>query len=461
MEVRANNSLVTLTNTSGTYSFAFLEPGDWVIAPYATDRVFNPQVFTAQIAANQANTTVTGANFTGTLAQSLVSLETRQSYVGEGQLYEGKQVLGLPSAIVAGFTAEVVSDGSANSVTKPSNWMLMSPGEDGQYATAVDSAAVCSASHTPDGDDENIPLATIAYDNASFAATLKIEAAFAPLAAGPYRLYVCGANLRDLSGLPINMGQNDQLNFSVVAPTPTPTTPPTATATATATATPTGVASATATATSLVKPSKTPTPTRTRKPTITPTPSRTPKPSQTPVPTEAGVVLADKFANGLGNWAQSFTAWKIDSGVLVTKGTFMADGNTLASVAGDWVDVEMTFDAYLGSNSLSSVLFRANGANAYRLVFAPGSTPSVQLYGNDGVLLAGSDGFLPTKSWLAFRVVVVGDVVEVYKGGTLLFAHSAESSVSESGGVGFRPLNQAACGGNLRFDNVRVRLVQP
>ncbi len=122
------------------------------------------------------------------------------------------------STLTVQFSTDVVSDGSATAANNANNYLLLRPGANGTFDTPVTSAAICAAAHTPlGGDDESIPISSISYTAANKTATLTVSPAYAPLALGSYRLYVCGAaSIRDLSGNAINGGANVSISFSVV-----------------------------------------------------------------------------------------------------------------------------------------------------------------------------------------------------------------------------------------------------
>jgi len=132
------------------------------------------------------------------------------------------------STLEVQFNKVVLHDSSAYSATSLANYMLVSAGKDAIFQTLDSSAAICNASHTPAGDDVNISIASIEYDDITDTATLTIAQASLPLPAGSYRLYVCGAaSIRDLSGQPIYGGANFTLSFSAsAAPGPSPTPAP-------------------------------------------------------------------------------------------------------------------------------------------------------------------------------------------------------------------------------------------
>ncbi len=125
------------------------------------------------------------------------------------------------STLTVRFDKAVVSGGTGDAADNTANYLLVRPGVNGTFDTSTSSNnAICLTNpHIPDGDDVNIPITSISYDATSWTATLTIDPAYAPLAIGSYRLFVCGAaSIHELtSGTAINNGNNVAISFSVAA----------------------------------------------------------------------------------------------------------------------------------------------------------------------------------------------------------------------------------------------------
>jgi LPXTG-site transpeptidase (sortase) family protein len=123
-----------------------------------------------------------------------------------------------PSQLVVSFAQNVLADGSQHAANSLQNYMLLRPGGNNTFDTGSTSAAICDAAHTPSVDDVLISLNSISYDNVNHVATLTINPAFAPLAGGSYRLYVCGeSSIWNLRSIPLNSGANTTIGFTVSA----------------------------------------------------------------------------------------------------------------------------------------------------------------------------------------------------------------------------------------------------
>jgi LPXTG-site transpeptidase (sortase) family protein len=126
-----------------------------------------------------------------------------------------------PTQLLVRFSENVRGDGSEYSANSAWNYMLVRPGPNGVFDTLVTSSAICDSDHVQEGDDVRIEIDTITYDPATFTATLTIYSAYAPLATGTYRLYLCGAaSIWDPHGNPLNGGINSAVNFTVGAGAP-------------------------------------------------------------------------------------------------------------------------------------------------------------------------------------------------------------------------------------------------
>ncbi len=129
---------------------------------------------------------------------------------------DGAILNGGPSMLLVQFSENILNDGSEHSVTSVWNYMLVRPGPNGIFDTTVTSFSICDSDHIAEGDDERIEISGITYNPATFTATLTIYSAYAPLANGQYRLYLCGAaSIWDLSSNALNGGTNTAINFTV------------------------------------------------------------------------------------------------------------------------------------------------------------------------------------------------------------------------------------------------------
>lgn len=87
-------------------------------------------------------------------------------------------------------------DGSGGDVTNPESWLLVQAGPDAELTTTD-----CGG---PDGDDVQVAISEISYDDATTTATLDLGGA---LEGDLYRLFACGTGgsyLRDLAGNPLD-----------------------------------------------------------------------------------------------------------------------------------------------------------------------------------------------------------------------------------------------------------------
>lgn len=130
---------------------------------------------------------------------------------------EGAILITRPSELVIQYNEAVQDGGGPGAADSLDNYLLLRPGPNHIYDTAVDNTtAICGSGHVVTGDDVKIGLLSASYDPASHTATLQIDPAFAPLISSQYRLYICGAaSVDDLAGNPINAGANIGLNFIV------------------------------------------------------------------------------------------------------------------------------------------------------------------------------------------------------------------------------------------------------
>ncbi|MCL4527904.1 MAG: class F sortase, partial [Chloroflexi bacterium] len=129
---------------------------------------------------------------------------------------DGAILNGGPSTLLVQFSENILNDGSEHSVTSVWNYMLVRPGPNGIFDTTVTSFSICDSDHIAEGDDERIEISGITYNPATFTATLTIYSAYAPLANGQYRLYLCGAaSIWDLSSNALTGGTNTAINFTV------------------------------------------------------------------------------------------------------------------------------------------------------------------------------------------------------------------------------------------------------
>ena len=141
---------------------------------------------------------------------------------------DGANLTAGPSTLLVQFSENVLGDGSQHSARSLWNYLLLRPGPNGVFDTDVTSPGICDSDHVIGPDDEWIEISGITYDAVTFTATLTIYSAYAPLANGQYRLYVCGmASIWDLSGNPLNGGTNTAVNFTVGAGAPAPALPAT------------------------------------------------------------------------------------------------------------------------------------------------------------------------------------------------------------------------------------------
>jgi len=140
---------------------------------------------------------------------------------------DGQSLAAGEDTLSVQFNKPVLGDDSDYSATALKNYMLVGAGKDGTFQTLDTSDSICAESHTPLGDDVNISIASIHYDQNTFTATLTIAPTSLPLATSSYRLYVCGKeSVHDLFGQPINSGANFTLNFTATAPPiPIPSNP--------------------------------------------------------------------------------------------------------------------------------------------------------------------------------------------------------------------------------------------
>lgn len=132
-------------------------------------------------------------------ALTVQSIDLRAQYVGSS-----------PRQFVVRFS-EAVYDPAGNSdpddVTNPANFLLVERGRNKTFDTRS-----CSGKVKP--DDRQIIPTSISYDSASFTAQVRLPGA---LAAGAYRLFICGTtSILDAALNPLNGGADFQYDFTVI-----------------------------------------------------------------------------------------------------------------------------------------------------------------------------------------------------------------------------------------------------
>ena len=136
------------------------------------------------------------------------------SNINTGKDIRGNQSINANiSKLVVTFNESVqnpVGDSSPNDVTNTENYLLVADGTDGGFETAVCGQTI--------GDDSNIVINTVTYDNDTKTATVAInDGEYLP--EDDYRFFVCKENLQDLAGNYLNGGENDySLTFTVTTP---------------------------------------------------------------------------------------------------------------------------------------------------------------------------------------------------------------------------------------------------
>ena len=139
---------------------------------------------------------------------------------------EGAILFSQISVLVVEFSEVVQGGGGPGAADSLANYLLLKPGLNNTFDTTLaDTTAICDPAHPLLGDDIQVSLLSISYDGGSSTATIQIDPAFAPLAPGQYRLYLCGAaSIDDLAGNPLNGGANVAVNFLVGTPPALPQT---------------------------------------------------------------------------------------------------------------------------------------------------------------------------------------------------------------------------------------------
>lgn len=129
----------------------------------------------------------------------------------DGQLTDGESTSQRFTMLMVTFHENVVADGSPNAANFAGNYLLYHDGDDG-FQTIN-----CAGSVDP--GDVNIPISAITFDNngglGPYIATLTINGGV-PIQSGNYRFLVCGStSVEDASGLPLNGGVDEVLNFTI------------------------------------------------------------------------------------------------------------------------------------------------------------------------------------------------------------------------------------------------------
>ena len=211
-----------------------------------------------------------------------------------------------------------------------------------------------------------------------------------------------------------------------------PTSTPTSTLTPTFTATHTPVPTATPTATDTPRPTRTPRPTATRKPTNTPKPTSTPKPAYTPTP--VGHIYSDDFSTDSGEWGMRDTAERqiqVIDGHLSVKlnGAELATWSLLDRDMADFKLRVVARPQTKGAGYSYGVAFRVVDVDNYYQVGVSGDEYSVyRILGNEWTdLVAWTRSAAITGDASEFIIVCVGNSINVYLNGTLLFAQEDPS----------------------------------
>ncbi len=123
-----------------------------------------------------------------------------------------------PNMLNVQFSKEILTGAGAGSGENTANYLLVEAGLNNTFDTISCLGGVL-------GDDTNITVDSISYNNATFTATLNINGG-AALPSGSYRLFVCGTtSIEDLFGNELNNGLSDtQVSFTVSSPASLPET---------------------------------------------------------------------------------------------------------------------------------------------------------------------------------------------------------------------------------------------
>lgn len=116
------------------------------------------------------------------------------------------------SSITIVFNQDMLDNATANGAENVNNYILVERGANGSFDTTSCAGGVVS-------DDTPQTISTASYNSAGFITTLN----FSPLAAGTYRLFVCGTtSIFSAAGLELNNGASDYtVDFTISATTTT------------------------------------------------------------------------------------------------------------------------------------------------------------------------------------------------------------------------------------------------
>ncbi len=112
-----------------------------------------------------------------------------------------------PAQMQVGFNKDVLSASAtdpdwASSATNPANYLLVSAGSNAVFDTQTCLAGIQS-------DDGSITINSVAYNAASYTATLNVNNG-QPMPVGKYQLLACGTtSIKDLNGVKLNAGLQD------------------------------------------------------------------------------------------------------------------------------------------------------------------------------------------------------------------------------------------------------------
>ncbi len=168
--------------------------------------------FDLDILNNDSNEANYDIQITGTAADLVVVLGGNTSPLDGAILSAGPNMLNVQ------FNKETLTGAGAGSGENTANYLLVEAGLNNTFDTISCLGGVL-------GDDTNIAVDSISYNNATFTATLNINGG-AALPSGSYRLFVCGTtSVEDLFGNELNNGLSDtQISFTVSAPSSLPET---------------------------------------------------------------------------------------------------------------------------------------------------------------------------------------------------------------------------------------------
>ncbi len=129
----------------------------------------------------------------------------------------GSVLTGDINTLTVQFNKDVVHDGSADAANNTANYLLV---EDGPTNIFNTSACGPLPAFGPQPDDAVILVDSVAYDPATFVATLSINGGV-PLPDGRYSLFVCGTtSILDPVGNELNGGADSVITFTVTTPAP-------------------------------------------------------------------------------------------------------------------------------------------------------------------------------------------------------------------------------------------------